>query len=54
MQSHIGTIRDSWSYGITYAWEPNGTIFLTREPMFGKPLPLNNDTSNSSKKVLCH
>jgi hypothetical protein len=53
MQSHIGTIRDSRSYGIISAWAPNGTKVLTRAPMFGKPLPFNNDTSSSSKKVLC-
>ena len=53
MQSHIGTTRNSRSYGITYVWAPNNTKVLTREPVFGKPLPLNNDTSSSSNKVLC-
>jgi hypothetical protein len=46
-------LRNSWSYGITSLWELNDTKFLTKEPMFGKCLPLNNDTSRSSEKVLC-
>jgi hypothetical protein len=53
MQGHIVTIRDSWFYGIIYAWEPTDIKVLTRAPMFGKLLPFNNDTSNSNKKVLC-
>jgi hypothetical protein len=53
MQIHIGTIRNSWSYGITSTWAPNGIEVLTRAPMFGKPLPINNDTSSNSKKFLC-
>jgi hypothetical protein len=54
MQSHIRTIRNSWSYGITFPWAPNGIKVLTRAPMFGRDIPLNNDTSSSNKKVLCH
>jgi hypothetical protein len=44
---------NSRSYGITFAWEPNDTMVLTRAPMFGNSLPLTNDTSSSSEKVLC-
>jgi hypothetical protein len=54
MQSHIGTIRNSRSYGVTSAWEPIDKSVLTRVTMFGKSLPLNNDTSSTSEKVLCH
>jgi len=54
MKIHIITIKKSQSYGITSAWEPNGTKFLTRAPMFGKTLPLSNNTSSRNKKVLCH
>jgi hypothetical protein len=53
MQIHIKTIRDSQSYIITFAWAPNGIEVITRTPLFGKLLPLNNDTSSISKKVLC-
>jgi hypothetical protein len=53
MKSHIKTIRNSWSYGITFSWVPNGTKVLTRVPMLGKPLPLNNNTSSSNKNVMC-
>jgi hypothetical protein len=53
-QSHIGTIRDSRSlWNNLSAWAPDGTKVLTRAPMFGKPLPFTNDTSSSSKEVLC-
>jgi hypothetical protein len=50
----IGAIRTHGLYGIIFAWAPDGIEVLTKEPMFGKPLPFNNDTSNSSRKVLCH
>jgi hypothetical protein len=53
MQIHIRIIRDSWSYGIISSWAPNDIKVINRAPMFGKPLPLNNDTSSSSKKFLC-
>jgi hypothetical protein len=53
MQIHIGTIRNSWSYGVTSTRAPNDKSVLTRVPMFGKSLPLNNDTSSSSEKVSC-
>jgi hypothetical protein len=53
MQCHIGTIRDSQTYGVIFAWAPNEKSVLTRVPMFGKSLPLNNDTSSSNKKVMC-
>jgi hypothetical protein len=54
MQSHIGTIRNSRSRGVTSTWEPNEKSVLTRVPMIGKSLPFNSDTSSSSEKVLCH
>jgi hypothetical protein len=54
MQSHIGTIRDSRYYGKISTWAPDNTNVLTREPMFSKTLPFNNDTSNSGRKVSCH
>ena len=52
MQCHIWTIRDSQIHGVVYAWAPNEKSVLTRVPMFGKSLPLNNDTSSSSEKVM--
>jgi hypothetical protein len=51
MQSRNGTTRDSQTYGVTSAWAPNGKSVLTRVPMFGKSLPLNNDTSSNNEKV---
>ena len=53
-QIHIGAIRHSRAYGVTSAWAPNGKHVLTRVPMFGKSLPLNNDTPSDNEKVLCH
>jgi hypothetical protein len=35
------------------AWAPNEAGDLTRVPMFGKSLPLDNDTAYSRWKVLC-
>ena len=52
-QSHIRTIRDSQTYGVTFAWAPNDKSVLTRVPMFGKSLPFNNDTSIDKDKVSC-
>jgi hypothetical protein len=49
----ILVIRDSRSYRRIFAWELNGTKVLTREPMFGKYLPFNNNTSISKKEVFC-
>jgi hypothetical protein len=51
---HIGTMRESQTYGVTSTWEPNGKSVLTRVPMFGKSLPLNNETFSDNEKVLCH
>jgi hypothetical protein len=53
MKSHIITIRNSRSYGINFPREPNNIKVLTRAPMFGMDMALNNDTSSSSNKVLC-
>jgi len=54
MKSNIETIRDSLTYGVNFAWAPNGKSVLTRAPMFCKSLPFNNDTYSSSEKALCH
>jgi hypothetical protein len=54
MKRHIRTIRDSQTYGVTFAWAPNGESVLTRVPMFSKSLPLNSDTFSENEKVPCH
>jgi hypothetical protein len=35
------------------AWAPNEAEDLTRAPMFGKSLPLDNDMSYNRWRVMC-
>jgi hypothetical protein len=47
------TIRDSQTYGVISSLATNDKSVITRVPMFGKSLPLNSDTSSSSKNIMC-
>jgi hypothetical protein len=54
MSSHVLAMRDSQSYEKISTWASNAVGDLTRAPMFGKSLLLDNDTNYSRWKVMCH